>query len=95
MGSEKHQVKFWKKWIDIKYDYMPKYCSNCKLQGHDEQECYVLHPELYKKDGEKKEGELNIIEQTGKETDRDKTKDNAADKDNFQSQKGRRVQWGG
>jgi len=22
------------KWINIKYDYMPKYCKTCKLQGH-------------------------------------------------------------
>lgn len=27
---------------------MPKYCKNCKRQGHDEKECYVLHPELFR-----------------------------------------------
>ncbi|KAK4738908.1 hypothetical protein R3W88_002605 [Solanum pinnatisectum] len=34
------------KWINIKYDYLPKYCKTCKLQGHTEMECYVLRPEL-------------------------------------------------
>ncbi|KAG5600699.1 hypothetical protein H5410_032069 [Solanum commersonii] len=34
------------KWINIKYDYMLKYCKTCKLQGHTEMECFVLHPEL-------------------------------------------------
>lgn len=25
------------KWIKIKYDYVPKYCKTCIIQGHDEQ----------------------------------------------------------
>lgn len=25
---------------------MQKYCKSCKLLGHKETECYVLHPEL-------------------------------------------------
>ncbi|KAH0658120.1 hypothetical protein KY289_026868 [Solanum tuberosum] len=37
------------KWITIKYDYLPKYCSHCKLQGHRETECSALHPELERK----------------------------------------------
>ncbi|KAH0644774.1 hypothetical protein KY284_032658 [Solanum tuberosum] len=40
------------KWIRIKYDYVPKYCVNYRLQGHNEQECYALHPELYPKKNE-------------------------------------------
>lgn len=28
-------------WINIKYDYMPKYYKNCHLQGHIEKECCV------------------------------------------------------
>ncbi|KAK4706309.1 hypothetical protein R3W88_034132 [Solanum pinnatisectum] len=43
------------KWIQINYDYIPKYCKTCKLQGHNEKECYVLHPELYPKEEEQKE----------------------------------------
>ncbi|XP_059289380.1 uncharacterized protein LOC132042890 [Lycium ferocissimum] len=34
------------RWIKIKYDFMPKYCTHCCLQGHDEDGCRVLHPEL-------------------------------------------------
>lgn len=32
--------------VKIRYDFLPKYCTKCKLQGHDEQECRVLHPKL-------------------------------------------------
>ncbi|XP_047270407.1 uncharacterized protein LOC124899544 [Capsicum annuum] len=37
-------------WIHIKYDYMPKYCKECKLQVHNENDCYVIHPDLNTKD---------------------------------------------
>ncbi|KAK4337530.1 hypothetical protein RND71_042017 [Anisodus tanguticus] len=30
----------------IRYDFLPKYCPNCKLQGHDSIGCWKLHPEL-------------------------------------------------
>lgn len=33
--------------IPIKYDYIPKYCKTCKLQGHSEEECHVLHSEFF------------------------------------------------
>ncbi|KAH0712101.1 hypothetical protein KY289_008060 [Solanum tuberosum] len=33
-------------WVKLKYDYMPKYYNPCKLQGHKEEECFILHPEL-------------------------------------------------
>lgn len=33
-------------WIKIRYDYMKKYCKACKLQGHKEAECFVIHPQL-------------------------------------------------
>lgn len=32
--------------VKIRYDFLPKYCTKCKLQGHDEQERRVLHPKL-------------------------------------------------
>ncbi|KAH0645764.1 hypothetical protein KY284_033648 [Solanum tuberosum] len=35
------------KWIKIKYDYMPKYCKTCMIQGHDEPQCYVKHLKLH------------------------------------------------
>ncbi|XP_070031034.1 uncharacterized protein LOC142173379 [Nicotiana tabacum] len=33
-------------WVRIQHDMLPKYCKDCKLQGHDEIECWRLHPEL-------------------------------------------------
>ncbi|WMV15119.1 hypothetical protein MTR67_008504 [Solanum verrucosum] len=42
------------KWIIIKYDYVPKYCKTCKLQGHNEKECFIIHPELYPKEDKMK-----------------------------------------
>ncbi|KAH0655661.1 hypothetical protein KY285_030543 [Solanum tuberosum] len=35
------------KWVVINYDYVLKYCRSCKLQGHNEKDCYIIHPELY------------------------------------------------
>ncbi|KAG5629516.1 hypothetical protein H5410_001233 [Solanum commersonii] len=49
------------KWVTIKYDYVPKYCKTSKLQGHNEKDCYVIHPELFpqeEKKDEKEEKEL-------------------------------------
>lgn len=41
---------------------LPKYCKECKLQGHDEMECWRLHPELFEdKDNEKQA--VNVNEQ--------------------------------
>ncbi|KAF3676742.1 hypothetical protein FXO38_04149 [Capsicum annuum] len=50
VGIKKKSGEIVAKWITIKYDYLPKYCKNCKLQGHNEKECFVLHPYLYSKD---------------------------------------------
>ncbi|KAG5611461.1 hypothetical protein H5410_022742 [Solanum commersonii] len=41
------------KWIKIQYDHMPMYCSECCLQGHDENNCWNIHPELH--EGDKQE----------------------------------------
>lgn len=35
--------------IKIKYDLVPKFCKVCRIQGHDEAECRVIHLELKKK----------------------------------------------
>lgn len=34
--------------VKIQYDMLPKYCKQCKLEGHIEATCRVLHPELCK-----------------------------------------------
>lgn len=36
IGIEKVGGDVMKKWIHIKYDYIPKYCKICMIQGHDE-----------------------------------------------------------
>ncbi|WMV24325.1 hypothetical protein MTR67_017710 [Solanum verrucosum] len=36
--------------VKVQYDMLPKYCMRCKVQGHVEDECRVLHPELKKVD---------------------------------------------
>ncbi|KAK4358427.1 hypothetical protein RND71_020656 [Anisodus tanguticus] len=33
----------------IRYDFKPKYCTNCKLQGHDVDGCWNLQPTLRRK----------------------------------------------
>ncbi|KAH0717258.1 hypothetical protein KY285_013289 [Solanum tuberosum] len=52
IGVRKQSGEVVEKWIRIKYDYVPKYCVTCRLQGHNEQECYALHPKLYPKKNE-------------------------------------------
>lgn len=51
------------KWVLIKYDYVSKYCTMCKLQGHNEQQCYVLYPKLYSENKEKKEDDSDNKEE--------------------------------
>lgn len=70
------------KWIDIKYDYLSKYCKNCKLQGHNEKECFVLHSELYpngeEKRGDGKAHEVNA-EEKNEHVPRERAQENKAD----------------
>ncbi|KAF3669654.1 hypothetical protein FXO37_08919 [Capsicum annuum] len=37
------------KWISIQYDYMPKYCKECSLQGHDKASYWNVHTKLHEK----------------------------------------------
>ncbi|XP_059285587.1 uncharacterized protein LOC132039053 [Lycium ferocissimum] len=34
--------------VKIHYDYLPKYCTECMLQGHAIEECRFMHPEIEK-----------------------------------------------
>uniref|UniRef100_M1ATF1 Uncharacterized protein n=1 Tax=Solanum tuberosum TaxID=4113 RepID=M1ATF1_SOLTU len=52
--------------IKVLYDVLPKYCKKCKLQGHNEDDCRVLHPEL------KKDTQIEVA------TEADPTKKNEA-----------------
>ncbi|XP_070046775.1 uncharacterized protein [Nicotiana tomentosiformis] len=51
------------KWIKIRYDYMLKYCKSCKKQGHKEEECWVINPELrqFEDQGNDKKNEQEVI----------------------------------
>lgn len=55
IGIKREDGKVFEKWIPIKYDYLPKYCETCLIQGHDETQCYVKNPKLYKKKEEVRE----------------------------------------
>ncbi|KAG5595536.1 hypothetical protein H5410_036768 [Solanum commersonii] len=49
IGTKKETGEVVEKWVLIKYDYVPKYCKTCMIQGHNEEQCYVEHPKLYPK----------------------------------------------
>lgn len=55
------------KCVKIQYDYIPKYCRECKLQGHNEEECRRLHPELVEDNGKGKQVEQDNVETQGKQ----------------------------
>ncbi|WMV24739.1 hypothetical protein MTR67_018124 [Solanum verrucosum] len=63
VGLRRQSGKICEKWIKIKYDYVPKYCQSCKIQGHNEQQCYIIHPELYPKEGGESGGKKNKEEE--------------------------------
>lgn len=54
VGMRMKSEKIKEKWINIRYDYVPKYCKTCKLQRHSKKEYFIIHPELYPKEEEKK-----------------------------------------
>ncbi|KAG5590811.1 hypothetical protein H5410_041325 [Solanum commersonii] len=61
------------KWIQVQYDHMPKYCKECCLQGHDEHNCWTIHPKLYdNREGEDQKSEERVNE-VGTEADQRRT----------------------
>lgn len=42
-------------WVKIRYDYIPKYYMDCRLQGYNEDEYWRLHPELIEGNGNTKQ----------------------------------------
>ncbi|KAH0670747.1 hypothetical protein KY285_025018 [Solanum tuberosum] len=52
---------------------MPKYCKECCLQGHDEHNCWTIHPELYdNREGDDQKSEERVNE-VGTEADQRRT----------------------
>ncbi|WMV41340.1 hypothetical protein MTR67_034725 [Solanum verrucosum] len=97
VGVRKKSGDISEKWVKIKYDYVPKYCKNCKIQGHNDQECYVIHPELFPKDQkeggtEKETGEDKRLAEQLKEGPRvgEQQQPKAKDQAGFKEQKNRR-----
>lgn len=74
----------------MKYDYMPKYCKRCKLQGHNENKCYVIHPKLYPKQEKEADKEEVMTEDINKNKDNPAvtTEDKKATEKEFQVQRG-------
>lgn len=63
------------KWIQIRYDYLSKYCKTCKLQEHNKEECFVLYPELFE---ERKKEDLK--EENNKKEEREKVTNTEGEK---------------
>ncbi|KAG5594841.1 hypothetical protein H5410_036073 [Solanum commersonii] len=55
-----------RKWINIKYDYVPKYYQTCMIQEHNEQQCYVEEVTQQRKDTEEDEDMEYNIQQINK-----------------------------
>ncbi|XP_015168652.1 uncharacterized protein [Solanum tuberosum] len=65
IGIKGRNEEITEKWIRIKYDYAPNYCKTCMIQGHNEEQCYVEHPELFPK--KEKVDQVVVGGQTSKE----------------------------
>ncbi|XP_060216902.1 uncharacterized protein LOC132644331 [Lycium barbarum] len=65
VDAETGEVK--SKWQKIQYDYLPKYCTQCKLQGHDLNGCWVLHPQHRTKKEEQRDEKKELEKGKAKE----------------------------
>ncbi|KAH0712380.1 hypothetical protein KY289_008339 [Solanum tuberosum] len=100
IGVRKLSGEVVEKWVRIKYDHVPKYCTNCRLQGHNEHECYVLHPELYPKKmeeiekelGDRQNGRANRTVSEEKETQMGNQREMDGNKEEFQVQRNKKHQ---
>ncbi|KAH0696108.1 hypothetical protein KY290_015812 [Solanum tuberosum] len=70
IGIKGSNEEILEKWIRIKYDYVPKYCKTCMIRGHNEEQCYVEHPELFPK--KEKVDQVVVGGQTSKENQQGK-----------------------
>ncbi|XP_070017818.1 uncharacterized protein [Nicotiana sylvestris] len=53
-------------WVTIRYDYLPKYCKECKLQGHHRIECWRINPELRESKNVQQQENVAIVQQGNK-----------------------------
>ncbi|KAG5591239.1 hypothetical protein H5410_041753 [Solanum commersonii] len=68
--------------VKIQYDMLPKYCKQCKVQGHEDETCRKLHPE-----------QRQIEEYTKKETEQGPKGNNNEEQGNEFATRRRRVIW--
>ncbi|KAK4729999.1 hypothetical protein R3W88_022987 [Solanum pinnatisectum] len=66
--------------VKIQYDMLPKYCKQCKVQGHEDEACRKLHPKLRR-----------IEEYTEKETEQGPKGNNNEEQGNEFATRRRRV----
>lgn len=67
MRPKNREIK--EKWINVKYDYVPKHYKTCKLQDHNEKKCFVMYLELYpkkKEEGDSKNHDKDEMKESGK-----------------------------
>lgn len=57
------------KWVKIHYDYISKYCKESMLQGHNEEECWRLHPQLMEENDKSKQTGHDNVKEKGKDKD--------------------------
>jgi len=47
----------------VEYENVPEYCFNCKAQGHSDENCRILHPELRGSDNKNSTNETQMQQQ--------------------------------
>ncbi|KAH0709534.1 hypothetical protein KY284_010961 [Solanum tuberosum] len=61
VGIKKKTCEIVSKWITIKYNYLPKYCRNCKLQGHNERSVlYYIRNYIQRRKGVRKPRKIRV-----------------------------------
>ncbi|KAG5611553.1 hypothetical protein H5410_022834 [Solanum commersonii] len=102
IGMRMKNEEVLEKWIKIKYDYVPKYCKTCMIQGHNEQQCYVEHLELYRNNEKIDQGTGKQKEEDNKKERREEGKeaqvrggDQQKDKNTDEFMEQRHKKWGG
>ncbi|KAF3614904.1 hypothetical protein FXO38_35418 [Capsicum annuum] len=81
--------------VKIQYDFLLKYCKRCILQGNNEQECRILHPESNQGYGDDEKQDISVhhtdknkVEKSNKHKGWDKVKEGMLKKEGGTLQEG-------